>query len=233
MIAIVTSCINPKVFSTFTRSYFSLQEREEQTIHTLIRLKEVGFKHIILADNSFDYDFTKLGSAIECVQVIHLKQYQFSNKSINEILILLSVIDQIPDNMPIFKISGRYFPSENFKFKMGEGVDFIIKGFEFDTRNAVITTRGYFVRNKVLYEDFLLYCLNEIYSYPYRIVGLHSFLIFIKEFFKPNLKKTSTISIEFAAARVLKNGNFKYQLIDTLDIEGQIAGLESKELIKE
>lgn len=233
MIAIVTSCIHPKEFSNFTRSYFSLPEREEQTIQTLIRLKEVGFKHIILADNSFDYDFSRLGSALEGVQVVHLKQYQFANKSINEILILLSVIDQIPDHMPIFKISGRYFPSENFKFSLSDGFDFAVKGFEFDTKNAVITTRGYFVRNKVLYEDFLLYCLNEIYSYPYRIVGIRSFLRFITEFLKPSLKKISTISVEFAAARTLKNGNFKYELIDTLHIEGQIAGLESKELIKE
>lgn len=233
MIAIVTSCIHPKEMPTITRSFFSVEEREQQTIHTLNRLKEVGFKQIILVDNSIDYDFSNLGPATEDVQIIHLKQYQFLNKSINEVLILLSIMDQIPDNTPIFKISGRYFPSVNFKVELNDGVDFKVKGFEFDSKRAVITTRGYYVRNKALYEDFLLYCLNEIYSYPYRIVGLGSLTKFIKEFLKPSLKKMPNVSIEFAAARTLKKGYFKYELVDTLNIEGQIAGLESKELIRE
>ncbi len=233
MIAIVTSCINPKEMPNLTRSFFSLEEREMQTIHTLKRLKEVGFKQIILADNSFDYDFSKLESVLDEVKVIHLKQYQFINKSINEVLMLLSILDEIPENTKIFKISGRYFPSPNFNMEMSDETDFKVKGFEFETKRAVITTRGYFVRNKVIYEEFLLNCLNEIYSYPYRVVGLGSLFKFIKEFFKPSLKKTTNVSVEFAAARALKMGKFKYTLIDNLNIEGQIAGLESKELIKE
>lgn len=233
MIAIVTSCIHPKEMPNITRSFFTLEEREQQTIHTLKRLREVGFKQIILADNSFDYDFSKLKLLINDVQVIHLKQYQFTNKSINEILILLSVLDQVPADTKIFKISGRYFPAESFMMEMPETVDFKVKGFEFDTKKAVITTRGYFVRNKAIYEEFLLNCLNEIYSYPYRVVGLGSLLKFIKEFIKPSLKKMPNVSVEFAAARTLKNGHFSYQLTDHLHIEGQIAGLESKELIKE
>ncbi|MFA6276968.1 MAG: hypothetical protein WC622_09475 [Pedobacter sp.] len=233
MIAIVTSCIHPKEMSTITRSFFSLEERELQTIHTLNRLKEVGFKQIILADNSFDYDFSRLKSAVDNVKIIHLKQYQFLNKSINEILILLAVMDEIPENTKIFKISGRYFPSENFSMEMNQAIDFKVKGFEFDTKKAVITTRGYFVRNKEIYEEFLLYCLNEIYSYPYRVVGLGSLIKFIKEFFSASLKKIPTVSIEFAAARALKKGHYTYELSDNLHIEGQIAGLESKELIKE
>lgn len=233
MIAIVTSCIHPKVMPSITRSFFSVEEREIQTIHTLNRLKEVGFKQIILADNSVDYDFTKLKSAIDGVKIIQLKQYQFLNKSINEILILLSIIDEIPENTQIFKISGRYFPADNFSMEINEHIDFKVKGFDFDTKNAVISTRGYFVKNKTIYEEFLLYCLNEIYSYPYRVVGLGSMIKFMKEFFNPSLKKTSNISVEFAAARTLKQGNFKYELTDNLNIEGQIAGLETKELIKE
>ncbi len=233
MIAIVTSCVHPKQMPNLTRSFFSLEERERQTIHTLQRLKEVGFTKIILADNSFEYDFSRLGPIIDEVQVVHLKQYQFTNKGINEILILLSILEHIPSETKIFKISGRYFPSENFVMDMEETLDFKVKGFEFDTKRAVITTRGYFVRNKEIYEEFLLYCLNEIYSYPYRVVGFGSLIRFIKEFFNPSLKKVPNVSVEFAAARALKNGHFKYKLTDQLHIEGQIAGLESKELIKE
>ncbi|WP_316782813.1 hypothetical protein [Pedobacter frigiditerrae] len=233
MIAVVTSCINPKTMSSITRSFFSLEERELQTIQTLKRLKAVGFKQIILADNSYDYDYSKLNDAIENVNIIHLKQYQFANKSINEVLILLSVLDYIPPDTKIFKISGRYFPTDNFKLELNETIDFKIKGFDFSSRRSVVSTRGYFVKDKTVYEEFLLSCLNEIYSYPYRIVGLRSLWIFIKEFFKPSLKTTSFISIEFAAARVLKKGHFKYELTDYLNIEGQIAGLQSKEFIQE
>ncbi len=216
-----------------TKSFFSLEERELQTINTLEKLKSAGFKQIILADNSAEYDFSKFGSAVDGVQVIQLKQYQFANKSINEILILLSVLDDVPSDTKIFKISGRYFPTDNFKTEMDDALDFKVKGFDFDTKRSTISTRGYFVKNKIVYEEFLLSCLNELYSYPYRIVGLRSFWNFIQEFFNPKLKSGSYISVEFAAARVLKKGKFKYQLTDILNIKGHIAGLESKELIEE
>ncbi len=233
MIAIISSCINPKTMKARTRSFFSLAERELQTIQTLDQLKKVGFKQIILVDNSDHYDFSRLKSSIENVKVIHLKQYQFENKSINEILMILSILDEIPIGSKIFKISGRYFPRDDFKLDIIENIDFKIKGFDFQSRRPVISTRAYFVRNKEVYEAFLLSCLNEIYSYPYRIVGLRSLWIFIKDFFKPRLRTISTISIEFAAARVLKNGKFKFELTNDLNIEGQIAGLETKEFIKE
>jgi hypothetical protein len=233
MIAVITSCVNPKAIPSATRSFFTLKERELQTINTLEKLKSVGFKKIILADNSDDFDFLKLGSAIDNVQIIRLKQYQFVNKSINEILILLFVLDYIPSDTKIFKISGRYFPTEDFKMEMDESIDFKVKGFDFDSRKPTVSTRGYFIKNKIVYEEFLLSCLNEIYSYPYRIVGLRSFWSFIKEFFSPKLKTVSYISVEFAAARVLKRGSFKYQLTNFLNIKGHIAGLESKELIEE
>ncbi len=233
MIAVISSCINPKTMKSTTRSYFSLAERELQTIKTIEQLKKVGFKQIILVDNSDHYDFSRLKSSIEKVKVIHLKQYQFANKSINEILMLLSILDEIPAGSKIFKISGRYFPTDNFKIEMNDNIDFKVKGFDFQSRRPVISTRGYFVRNKEIYETFLLSCLNEIYSYPYRIVGPRSLSIFIRDFFNPRLRTISTISIEFAAARVLKSGKFKFELTDDLKIEGQIAGLETRELIKE
>jgi len=233
MIAIVSSCIHPKTMKASTRSFFSLADRELQTIKTLEQLKKVGFKQIILVDNSDDYDFSRLKSATENVKVIQLKQYQFANKSINEILMILAILDEIPSGSKIFKISGRYFPTDNFKLDMNEKIDFKVKGFDFQSRRPVISTRAYFIGNKEVYERFLLSCLNEIYSYPYRVVGPRSLWVFIRDFFNPRLRTISTISIEFAAARVLKNGKFKFELTDDLNIEGQIAGLHTKELIKE
>ncbi len=233
MIAVITSCINPKKIFSTTRSFFPLAERELQTINTLEKLKSVGFKQIILADNSDEYDFSSLGSAIDDVTIIHLKQYQFANKGINEILILLSILDYIPADTKIFKISGRYFPTTYFKLEMNDEDDFKVNGFDFDGKNPSISTRGYFVRNKMLYEEFLLACLNEIYSYPYRIVGLRSFWRFITEFIKPKLKTSSNISVEFAAARVLKNKNYKINLMEKIGIEGRVAGFQELNHIEE
>lgn len=233
MIAVVTSCINPKSTKYLNRSYFSLEDREKQTVQTLKKLKEVGFRKIILADNSYEYDFSKLEKALTGVELIHLLQYQFANKSINEILILLSILDHIPDHTQIFKISGRYYPTGNFEMKLDNDIDFKVKPFDFNSRRPVISTRAYFVKDKEVYEEFLLNCLNEIYSYPYRIVGLRSLYTFIKEFFNPSVRKHNYISVEFAAARVLKYGKFKYSLTKMLNISGYIAGLKSRELIEE
>lgn len=233
MIAVITSCINPKDEITFTKSYFSLEEREAQTLKTINELSKIGFSQIILADNSYKYDFSKLQLQNKNLKIIHFQQYQFENKSINEILILLSTLAHIPAATKIFKISGRYFPTDNFRAHLDDNIDFKVKGFDFDSNRPVISTRGYFVKNKVIYEQFLLSCLNEIYSYPYRVVGFRSFWIFLIDFVKPKLRTMSYISVEFAAARVLKKGSFKYQLTDILHIEGQIAGLQTKELIKE
>lgn len=82
----------------------------------------------------------------------------------------------------------RYFPTGDFKLEMSDAVNFKIKGFDFESRKPVISARVYFVRNKIIYKEFLLACLNEIYSYAYRIVGLRSLWKFITDFFKPKLK---------------------------------------------
>jgi hypothetical protein len=232
MIAIVTSCIKPIEPNGLIKSFVSLEERCRQTIYTLQRIKEVGFEQIILADNSDGYDYSQLGPAIDGVKIIQFRQYQFPNKGINEILMLLSALDEIPTNIPIFKISGRYFPTENFLPRMDLSTDFKVRG-GFKGKVPTISTRAYFVRNKQIYEDFLLYCLNETYSYNYRIVGFRSLFNFVMEFFRPSLRKESHIAIEFAGGRVLKKGHFTYERVERLHIKGQIAGIKGQQLIEE
>ncbi|RZK09964.1 MAG: hypothetical protein EOO43_20760, partial [Flavobacterium sp.] len=73
MIAVITSCINPKAELTFTKSYFSLEEREAQTANTINKLSKLGFSQIILADNSYEYDFSKLASANKNLKIIHFQ----------------------------------------------------------------------------------------------------------------------------------------------------------------
>lgn len=232
MIAVITSCIHPKQ-SENIRSFVPLTERIEQTLYSIERLKAIGFKQIILVDNSYEIDFSRIKLAHKDIKIIHVQQYQFTNKGVNELLMLLTILDQIPNDTPIFKISGRYFPNEAFNFEFNNEFDFKIRPYNFLERRGTISTRGYFVKNKEIYEDFLLKTLNEVFIYQSRFVGWGSSKIQFKNIFSPIFSKKLNTSIEFAAARVLKNSNYKLELIDTIGIEGQIAGFENLTAINE
>ncbi|MBB2144099.1 hypothetical protein GM921_01255 [Pedobacter sp. LMG 31464] len=233
MIAIVTSCIHPKQLSSNSRSFVPLKQRIEQTLYTLERLKATGFKQIILIDNSYEVDFNSIKLIHNDVKILHIQQYQFTNKGINELLMLLTILDEIPKDTPIFKISGRYFPNESFNFEFNAEYDFKLRTYNFFKRRGTISTRGYFVKNKEIYEDFLLKTLNEAFIYQSRFVGWRSSILQLKNIFFPIFSKKLNTSIEFAAVRVLKNSNYKLELIDTIGIEGQIAGFENLTAINE
>jgi hypothetical protein len=232
MIAIVTSCIKPRQNKEI-KSFFSLSERETQTIFTLQKLKDAGFKEIVLVDNSESYNFSKIESAVTNVKILPLVQFQFQNKGINELLMLLAAVDVLPADTPIFKISGRYFPNENFSYQFDDQYDFKFKAYQFYSKRGTISTRGYFVKNKEIYSDFLIKTLGEVFVYPQRIVGIRSLINQITGIFKPKFTSTFGTSIEFAAARVIKNGNYRFNIIDTIGIEGQVAGFKELPAIKE
>lgn len=235
MIALVTSCINPfKQQSDLSKSYIDTEQRLNQTIATLNKLAAYDFNKIYLLDNSQSFDFSLgLAETSAFLSVKHYQQYQFNNKGINELLLLLAILDELPDDEIIFKISGRYYPNEKFICRLADGFDFKFKQYHFKSKKGAISTRGYFIRNKKVYEDFLLKCLNEVFAYPKRIVGLRSALNALNEIIKPLISAEYNTSIEFAAARVLKANAYKAELVDTIGIEGQIAGFKTLDLIKE
>ncbi|KIA95109.1 hypothetical protein OC25_07155 [Pedobacter kyungheensis] len=234
MIAIVSSCLYPEEKKGESkRSHFTREERERQTISTLRALENCNFSQIILVDNSVSTNLDVINSACKAVQVIHVKQYQFINKGINEFLMLLAILDILPENEPIFKISARYLPNENFKANFDEAYDFKVKPYHLGTKSSSISTRGYFVRNKHIYEDFLLKTLNETFSYEQRVVGIRSLINFVKQFLKPVFNVPRGASVEFAGARVLKYAGYHTEYVDKLGISGTIAGFENKSIIEE
>lgn len=233
MIAIVTSCIHPIQQDNLIVSSVSIPEREIQTIKSLIELKKIGFRKIILLDNSVStYDYAKIKCSTDDLQIISFRQYQFKNKGINELLMLLAVLEEIPDDELIFKISGRYYPTTGFSTAFNSSYDFKIKAYNYHHRTGSISTRAYFVKNKVIYKEFLLKVLNEIFLYPQRIVGMRSLFAQISAILKPNSPKLN-ISIEFAGARILKKNRYKVELAEKIGIEGIIAGANKYELIQE
>lgn len=234
MIAIVSSCIKPFQSGNQRKSHFSVADREMQTLFTLEKLEAYRFSRIILVDNSVDFDFSHIKKKFENVEVVHIKQYQFENKGVNELLMLLALVDELPDNEPILKISGRYYPNDGFAANIGTAIDFKVRGYDFESKRGSISTRAYFVRNKQLYKDFLLKTFNEVFLYPGRIVGLRSFIkAIVTSLRKPVFFPNFNASIEFSAARVLKNGNYALDVTDTIGIQGEIAGFEGAEKIVE
>lgn len=234
MIVIVSSCIKPLQNGVQLKSYLSVADREMQTLFTLEKLEAYHFSKVILVDNSVDFDFSNIKKKFENVEIVHIKQYQFENKGLNELLMLLAIVDELPNNEPIFKISGRYYPNEAFKATIGTSFDFRVRGYDFGTKRGNISTRAYFVKNKQLYKDFLLKTFNEVFLYPGRIVGLRSLIkAMIASVRKPLFFPNFNASIEFSAARVLINDNYTLDVTDSIGIQGEIAGFEgSKEIIE-
>lgn len=235
MIAIVTSCINPVIaIDNALRSHISLKEREEQTVKGLIKLIETGFKQIIIVDNSAQaYDFSTIKALSNNISVIQLKQFQFQNKGINELLMLLTVLDELPEDETIFKISARYLPNHNFICELSSSDDFKIKGYNFEQKRGTISTRAYFVKNKTIYKDFLLQTLNEVFLYPQRIVGIRSLVNLFSSIFRPQFTPLFNTSIEFAGARVLKNSKYRIKSVDRIGVEGLVAGSDLNSIIEE
>ncbi|MEE1883920.1 hypothetical protein [Pedobacter flavus] len=233
MIAIITSCIRPIENTNDPKSHFSVKERENQTIFTLEKLSALNFKKIIVVDNSVSYDFNELELRFKHIKFISIKQFQFENKGINELLMLLAEVDELPENTPIFKISGRYYPNEDFNINFNEAYDFKVKAYNFDTKRGSISTRAYFVKNKQIYKNFLLKTFIETFTYSHKIVGIRSFIYQLKRIFIKNLPTSISTSIEFAAARVLKNENYKVEFVNKIGVEGQIAGFKELSKIKE
>lgn len=232
MIAVVTSTIKP--ITAYQKSFYNFAKRLEQTKFTLNRLTECGFISIFLIDNSpllNQLELQQLLKDFPKVQVFHIPQYQFHNKGINELMMLLYVIEYLPENQNIFKLSGRYYPT--VLFKKPDFADFAVKEYHYKKRTGTISTRGYWVKDSETLQPFLLRCLAEVFAYPERITGIRSLCVKIQQILFNKQVTPLNISIEFAAANVLKKDNYRVNLLPTIGIEGLVAGAHQTELITE
>jgi hypothetical protein len=234
MIAVVSSTIKPREESGQKRSFYSFEMRLNQTRQTLTRLQECGFSTIYLVDNSPSLDqhaLQKMLTDFSSVKVYHILQYQFTNKGINELLMLLFIAEHLTPNEPIFKISGRYYPTPSFVIP--HFTDFAIKGYDYVSKKGTISTRGYWVKDAKTMQYFLQCCLTEVFTYPQRIVGIRSLLNNTAQMiFKRPFTPVNT-SIEFAAANILKKGKYEVTQLSGIGIEGLVAGAVQHEKITE
>ncbi|PAW93476.1 hypothetical protein CKK33_08225 [Mucilaginibacter sp. MD40] len=232
MIAVITSTLQPGNKST--RGFYNDNERLAQTLQTVKSLYQHGFEHVYLVDNSpslTEADLQSIFTGSRHLNVYHTNQYQFDNKGINEILMLLLLSEHLPKDQPIFKISGRYCLTEHFT--VPDFPAFAVKGYEYHSRNGAVSTRGYWVKDADKLQCFLKDCLTEVFAYPERIVGIRSL---IKKTIQLAFKKPYipvNASIEFAAANVLKRGKLNVALLPQLGIRGLVAGNNQREEIIE
>lgn len=224
MIALITSTIIPEAYS-----FFGIDDRYQQTIATINNLKNVGFIEIYLVDNStstIDMDRIKSNS-YNGVKIIQSPQYTFENKGINEALLILNNLHHLPNNQPIFKISGRYSPTAQFSIsklleELGSN-EILGLGYIGTGKKVHFNTRAYLIENKKSLAQILVLAIEEMIGFSRGISGLNGLLGLLKTVFKPQIGSPFQISIENSFARILK-ARKKYKLVSKINIEGHIAG---------
>ena len=233
MIALVTSTLTP----ANAYSLYNPDERLKQTINTIQKLYDVGFQEVYLFDNSIDTtNLESLRKTFNQLKVYNTPQYTFENKGLNEALLILNNIHALPANTPIFKISGRYYPNKDFNLSAHlpypTDKDLIGVGHSFGSKRAYFTTRAYFIKNQAVLESVLNLAIQEMLSYAKGIHGAKSFLLAIKNLFKPYVGTAYQLSLEQAFARIAYT-NKKYLLLNSINIEGLIAGVNKEEFVSE
>lgn len=206
----------------------------EQTLLTIKRLDEVGFKQIYLFDNSFSaIDEIRLKKASDKLHVFCSQQYTFKNKGLNEALLILNNIHHLISDQPVFKISGRYYPSEEYQIPV-DAMQTEIKGigYEFNSHMPSFNTRAYYVKNSKVLEQLMVLAVEEMIAYSRGVNGLRGLVKVIKRIILAEIGVPFQLSLEQAIGRILK-AKKNYHLVNKLYIEGYIAGSDFKEFISE
>ena len=232
MIAVITSTL----FVNGAYSFFSNDERLAQTIKTIETLDRLNFSHIYLFDNSLkSANWELLLTFSPKLKIFHTPQYTFKNKGLSEALLVLNNLQHLPDDTPLFKISGRYYPILDFiipDFGVYPRIDFIGIGKILNEKIPFVSTRAYFVKNKLVLEGILVTAIEEMLSYSRSIHGIRSLYESIVLCLRPYVGTKYQLSLEQAVARILKI-NEKFHLLEHIGIEGYIAGSEYLEKISE
>ncbi|MDO1449792.1 hypothetical protein Q0590_26170 [Rhodocytophaga aerolata] len=236
MIAIITSTLYPPSKPIFNqpRSSFTPNERITQTKQTILSLKEKGIKDIWLLDNSDSCKYYIIKDIFKEINVLLFDNYQFDNRGLSEIFLILNSLKYLPEDTTILKLSGRYKLNENFVINdVYDNWSVVVRGYNIGKNNEMISTRCYVVKNKLIYEELLLKTLTEMYRYPMRMVGLLSILKYFQKLYNPIYEKETSCSVEFAFSKVLKDNSYSTRFVKEIGLEGFIAGSVDKTFIKE
>jgi hypothetical protein len=184
---------------------------------------QAGISEIILTDNSGENWVAGTEDALRPATVYVYSHVQFRNKGISELYLLLSVLEHLPANSPILKVSGRYYLTDGLAFEL-DGGDVAANFTSYTKTQPWMSTRCYLVKDKEVYERFLKDTLRELYGYQARIVGPGSLLRILRNSIFPERDDSSyddpLLPIEIAAARVLRRAHYSVKEVAVLGIEG-------------
>ena len=237
MIAVISSTIYPPSLPGYDgqRTWSCPEKRLEQTQKTVESLVTLGISEIYLADNSGENWVLNTEILLNPAKVYVFNQYQYKNKGISEIYLLLKLLQYISSSTPILKISGRYTLNKNIFNDLGDA-DVVARVYKAKFFKSFMSTRCYLVKNKDVYTSFLEKTLCEVYAYPSRIVGPRSFIRILHNSLFPSKDDypydDPQGAIESAAARVLQIFNYKLNNLETLGVEGLSRG-SSKDVVNE
>lgn len=228
MIALISSTLCPPVTDCCDgpRSVFTHAERLAQTRLTVASLVALGFKRIVIADNSTEWN-SDIETALAPAEILRITVPSFRNKGLSELYLLLAAASRLPDDAPVVKISGRYSLDRNPLANLGEA-DIALKSDGFTERNGAMSTRAYGCRTVATFRRLLECTLNEAYAYPTRIVGPRSLLRILRASVFPHRDtfpyNDPPHSIERVMVRAIKRLRLRVHCVTPLGISGVLAG---------
>jgi hypothetical protein len=234
VIAVVSSTLFPSDRPIYgnQRSALTSEERIRQTQASVESLVRYGYGPIFIADNSVEDWPPQLDAQLAPARVHRFPStYQFQNKGLSELFLLLRMVDELPPDLPVLKLSGRYSLRDNISAQLN-GAD--VAAF-WDPVNGGISTRCYMVRDRAVFKRLLEDTLNEEYGHPTRIAGPRSLLRIVRNSLRPAADDSRYFdppdSIEQAAARAIERRGYKVHRLPALGIEG--VGGSSGERVRE
>ena len=227
MIALVSSTLRPPAADCYDgeRSRFSPAERLEQTRATVGSLAALGFRRIVVADNSPEWD-PAAAAALAPAELWRIATPAFRNKGLAELHLLRAAAARLPSGAPVLKVSGRYLLTRNPLTEIGDA-EVAVKSADFARRRGAMSTRAYACRDIATLQRLVARAIDEAFAYPTRIVGPRSLWRLVCASLAPQRDTFPYAdpphSVEFILARTIKLLRLRVHFVATLGIHGTMA----------
>lgn len=228
MIAVVSSTVAPSAAPSHdgARTNLSPDVRLEQTRGTVDSLVARGITEILVADNSPGTWLHDRAASLAPAHVLCQRQPPVRNKGIGELWLLLGSLDELPQDRPILKISGRYRLGAHSDLSLNAGDDVAAKVYR-GAKSGEISTRCYLLRNREVAALVWERALDGMYAERSRIKGPRSLMRIIGNSLRPDAdgfhySDPNTISVEQAAYAAIRSLGLRLRSVGNLDIEGTL-----------
>lgn len=208
------------------RSVFTPEQRLEQTVATVRSLVACGVHDVLIADNSGTRWRPEAAERLYPARMLLIETFPYANKGISELQLLIRAASEVAPGTPVLKVSGRYEVSQLPQMDL-KRADITSKVVGRGRNRGQMSTRCYYAKDREALLRFTKSTLRETYAYWHRVVGWRSFARLIKSSIDPASDTypydDPRVSIESAAANVLRRGLFTHQPLADLRVRGACA----------